>query len=135
MPPSAIILAAGKATRMKSERVKVLHEICGRPMLSYVIDAVRAVGATRIFLVIGHDRERVIRLYEGDPLITFVIQQEQKGTGHAVLVCKEKVQELVGLSPDDHTFVLAGDGPMIRPQTLQTMLDTHHKAKAAFTLA
>src|SRR6202012_5512048 len=66
MSLSAIILAAGKATRMKSDRVKVLHEICGRPMLSYVLDACREVGVTKLFLVIGHDRQRVIDTYTHD---------------------------------------------------------------------
>jgi bifunctional UDP-N-acetylglucosamine pyrophosphorylase/glucosamine-1-phosphate N-acetyltransferase len=135
MSLSAIILAAGKATRMKSERVKVLHEICGRPMLSYVLDACRAVGVKRIFLVIGHDRERVIATYKDAPDISYVVQEEQKGTGHAVLVCKDKVKEVVGISETDHAFVLAGDGPLIRPETLQTLLDVHRSKDASMTIA
>src|SRR5947208_3159360 len=89
---SAIILAAGKATRMKSDRVKVLHEICGRPMLSYVLDACRAVNVTRLYVVIGHDRERVMETYKNDRDITWVIQHEQKGTGHAVMVCQPQIE-------------------------------------------
>ena len=106
MSLTAILLAAGKATRMKSERVKVLHEICGRPMLSYVMDACRAVGVTRMYVVIGHDRDRVIHTYRNDVDITWVVQEEQKGTGHAVMVCREKLAATEGMGDDDHVFVL-----------------------------
>src|ERR1051325_9496506 len=98
---SAILLAAGKATRMKSERVKVLHEICGRPMLSYVLDACREAGVTRLYVVIGHDRERVIEAYKAQSDITWVIQHEQKGTGHAVMVCQPQIEQAGALRPDD----------------------------------
>src|ERR1041384_1547379 len=114
MSLSAIILAAGKATRMKSERVKVLHEICGRPMLSYVLDVCRAVGVGRLYLVIGHDRDRVMHTYREATDITWVIQHEQKGTGHAVMVCQSQIEQAGALRPDDNVFVLGGDGPLIR---------------------
>jgi len=135
MSLSAIILAAGKATRMKTERVKVLHEICGRPMLSYVIDACRAVGATRLYLVIGHDRDRVMAAYKNDTDITWVIQHEQKGTGHAVMVCQSQIESNEGTGENDHVFVLGGDGPLIRADTLKTLADKHISTKAAVTLA
>ena len=143
---SAIVLAAGKATRMKSDLVKVLHPICGRPMLSYVLDACREAGVKRLYVVIGHDRERVKETYggrgegvgvrgqeKGDD-ITWVVQEEQKGTGHAVMVCREAmVRE--GLGAEDHVFVLGGDGPLIRAETLKTLAATHGEKKAAVTLA
>lgn len=135
MSLSAIVLAAGKATRMKSERVKVLHEICGRPMLSYVLDACRAGGVARLYVVIGHDRDRVMETYRDATDITWVIQHEQKGTGHAVLVGKDKIVSHEGLSDTDHVFVLGGDGPLIRAETLQTLVKTHQEAGAAVTLA
>jgi bifunctional UDP-N-acetylglucosamine pyrophosphorylase/glucosamine-1-phosphate N-acetyltransferase len=135
MSLSAIILAAGKATRMKSDRVKVLHEICGRPMLSYVLDACREVGVTRLYLVIGHDRDRVINTYKHDTDITWVIQHEQKGTGHAVMVCQPQIESTEGVGENDNVIVLGGDGPLIRAQTLQAMVDKHNAAKAAVTLA
>ena len=135
MTLSAIILAAGKATRMKSERVKVLHEICGRPMLSYVLDACREAGVKHLYAVIGHDRQRVIDTYKNDADITWVVQEEQKGTGHAVLVCKEKIAANGGLGAEDHVFVLGGDGPLIRGATLKALTDKHLSAKAAVTLA
>ncbi|MGC9259940.1 MAG: NTP transferase domain-containing protein [Phycisphaerae bacterium] len=130
MSIAAIILAAGKSTRMKSQRVKVLHEICGRAMLAYVLDAVREAGAQRIVVVVGHDRERVMREFAGQPDILWVHQQEQKGTGHAVQVCREALTEFVG-----DIFVLAGDGPLIRAQTLVQMLHAHQEKRAALTLA
>ncbi len=132
---SAIILAAGKATRMKSERVKVLHEICGRPMLSYVLDACRAVGVTRIYLVIGHDRERVMATYRGDKDIGWVVQEEQKGTGHAVMVCRQAMEKDGVLGEEEHVFVLGGDGPLIRGETLKALAEKHVAARAAVTLA
>ncbi len=135
MSLSAIILAAGKATRMKSDRVKVLHEICGRPMLSYVIDACRAVGVSKLFLVIGHDRQRVIDTYRDANDITWVVQEEQKGTGHAVLVCQPAMQSAGVLTDADHVFVLGGDGPLIRGETLQALADKHTTTGAAVTLA
>jgi bifunctional UDP-N-acetylglucosamine pyrophosphorylase/glucosamine-1-phosphate N-acetyltransferase len=147
---SAIILAAGKATRMKSERVKVLHEICGRPMLGYVLDACRAVGVSRLFVVIGHDRQRVIDAFSGDAGgpdrraegrmergddITWVVQEQQKGTGHAVMVCREKMEEAGVAGAEDHVFVLGGDGPLIRGETLKALAEKHIAANAAVTLA
>ena len=95
MALSAIILAAGKATRMKSDRVKVLHEICGRPMLSYVLDACRDVGVGRLYVVIGHDRQRVMDEYKDATDIAWVVQEEQLGTGHAVQVCQGDAKPVV----------------------------------------
>ena len=139
MSLSAIILAAGKATRMKSERVKVMHEICGRPMLSYVLDACRAAGVGqrggRLYVVIGHDRDRVTSFYKNAPDIIWIVQHEQKGTGHAVLVCKDKLIAAEGAGDNDHVFVLGGDGPLIRAETLQALTEKHTATGAAVTLA
>ena len=133
---SAIILAAGKATRMKSQRVKVMHEICGRPMLSYVLDACREAQVGRLYVVVGHDRQRVMEAYGKDGDITWVVQEEQKGTGHAVLVCREALAGHGDLAAaDGHTFVLGGDGPLIRGSTLQALAEKHIAAQAAVTLA
>ncbi len=130
MSIAAIILAAGKSTRMKSQRVKVLHEICGRAMLAYVLDAVREAGAERIVVVVGHDREAVMREFAGQADIVWVHQREQKGTGHAVQVCREALRGFAG-----DVFVLAGDGPLIRPATLSRILEEHRCKQAAMTLA
>ncbi len=130
MTLSAIILAAGKSTRMKSQRVKVLHEICGRPMLAYVLDAARQAGAQRIIVVVGHDRESVMREFSDQSDIVWVHQQEQKGTGHAVQVCREALKDFTG-----DVFILAGDGPLIRAETLSRIVEEHRHKQAAMTLA
>ncbi|HTV48997.1 MAG TPA: NTP transferase domain-containing protein [Phycisphaerae bacterium] len=130
MSSAAIILAAGKSTRMKSKRVKVLHEICGRPMLAYVIDAVREAGVDRIVVVVGHDRQQILDTFADQSGITWVYQEEQKGTGHAVQVCAKALERFEG-----SVFVLAGDGPLIRGQTLKMLLEGHQKHHAALTLA
>jgi bifunctional UDP-N-acetylglucosamine pyrophosphorylase/glucosamine-1-phosphate N-acetyltransferase len=117
-------MAAGKSTRMKSAKVKVLHEICGRPMLAYVLDALRGAGVEKIALVVGHDRERVKEMFGGQGDLTFVEQLDQKGTGHAVLMAEEAMRDVTG-----PLFVLAGDGPLIRTETLKNLLiffRTHH---------
>jgi len=132
---SAIVLAAGKATRMKSDRVKVLHPICGRPMLSYVIDACRDAGVKQLYVVIGHDRDRVMATYAKESDITWVIQHEQKGTGHAVMVCQPQMQSHHALAQDSHVFVLGGDGPLIRGETLKTLAQKHLDTSASVTLA
>lgn len=130
MSLSAIVLAAGKATRMKSQRVKVLHEICGRPMLAYVLDAARAADVTRLVVVIGHDRMHVMEAFRDQPDITWVVQDQQKGTGHAVQVTRHAFPEMSG-----STFILAGDGPLIRPETLRLLAKRHAETNAAVTLA
>jgi bifunctional UDP-N-acetylglucosamine pyrophosphorylase/glucosamine-1-phosphate N-acetyltransferase len=112
-----------------------MHEICGRPMLSYVLDACRGAGVQRIYLVIGHDRQRIIDHYQRDADLGFVVQAEQKGTGHAVLVCKDQLVAEQGLGDDDHVFVLGGDGPLIRAETLQALAARHTATQAAVTLA
>jgi bifunctional UDP-N-acetylglucosamine pyrophosphorylase/glucosamine-1-phosphate N-acetyltransferase len=135
MSLSAIILAAGKATRMKSDKVKVLHEICGRPMLSYVLDACRMAGVQHLYVVIGHDRDRVMHTYSGATDITWVIQNEQKGTAHAVMVAQPQIEANQGIGDDDHLFVLGGDGPLIRAETLLKLAEKHAAANASVTLA
>lgn len=130
MTVSAIILAAGKSTRMKSERVKVLHEICGRPMLAYVLDAVREVGVQKIAVVVGHGRGEVMETFDNHADILWVHQEEQKGTGHAVRVCEAALAGTGG-----EVFVLAGDGPLIRARTLEALLNQHRQQNAALTLA
>src|SRR3954468_14983560 len=83
MSLTAIILAAGKSTRMKSKRPKALLEICGRPMLSYILQACYDAGVTRVLLVVGHGKDEVIAAFGHDKRIHFVEQTEQLGTGHA----------------------------------------------------
>jgi bifunctional UDP-N-acetylglucosamine pyrophosphorylase/glucosamine-1-phosphate N-acetyltransferase len=128
---SAIILAAGQGTRMKSDLPKVLHEVFGRPMLAYVLDACRDAGCDRRIVVIGHQADHLRRTFaDSDGDIEWVEQTEQLGTGHAVMVCGEQLARLEG-----PVLVLAGDGPLIRSATLRKLLETHQQTKAACTLA
>ena len=116
---------------MKSDLPKVLHELCGRPMLAYVLDAARAAGCDRVLAVVGHEAELVRQAFADDGAdITWVTQSPQLGTGHAVMVCREHLAELSGA-----VIVLAGDGPLIRPETLKQLLATHRETGAALTLA
>ena len=108
-PALAIILAAGKSTRMKSLLPKVVHEICGRPMVEYVIEAARQAGVPRIVLVVGHGAETVRGLFAGQPGVEFALQAEQRGTGHAVMMCEEHLAGVKG-----PVFVLNGDTPLLQ---------------------
>jgi len=127
----AVVLAAGKGTRMGSDMAKVLHPAAGQPMVRWVVDAVRAVGADPVVLVVGHQAERVESLFAGESDIKFVTQHQQLGTGHAVDQARNAVLD----SGVDDVLVLYGDGPLIRPQTLRTLLERHRQHDAAATLA
>ncbi|MCP4590160.1 MAG: bifunctional N-acetylglucosamine-1-phosphate uridyltransferase/glucosamine-1-phosphate acetyltransferase [bacterium] len=127
---AAVILAAGKSTRMKSESPKVLHELCGRPMLSYVLDACRGAGVERLLVVVGHRREQVMQTYADATDITWVHQAEQHGTGHAVMVCAEALAGFSG-----QVLVIAGDMPLIHASTLRTLLDEHERTDSGLALA
>ncbi len=131
--PCAIILAAGKGTRMGSDLPKVVHPVGGRPMVSIVAEACASVGCSPIVAVVGHGREHVERALEGSSGdVRFALQAEQLGTGHAVLAAEA---ELGDVSPDADVLVLCGDGPLIREETIVKLLDTHRSSNAAATLA
>lgn len=128
----AVILAAGKGTRMQSDLPKVMHHAVGRPMVHWVVDAARAAGATKIVLVIGHGADLVRASFAGEKDVEFALQTEQLGTGHAVMMAKANIENDAA-STD--AFVLCGDGPLIRPDTLATLLSLHRRENAAATLA
>jgi len=130
MSLTAVILAAGRSTRMKSNKPKVLHEVCGRSMLEHVLSACWEAGCTRALVVVGYGKEAVMQSLAGEERITWVEQQEQLGTGHAVRVCEPELKKLHG-----DIFVLAGDGPMIRGQVLRTLLQAHRDDKADASMA
>jgi UDP-N-acetylglucosamine diphosphorylase/glucosamine-1-phosphate N-acetyltransferase len=123
-----LVLAAGKGTRMKSELAKVLHSLCGRPLLSYVIGAARRVGAERSVIVVGHQAEHVRQSVAGRDL-SFVEQREQLGTGHAVLIAREHFLDWSGT-----VLILCGDVPLLSTQTLLALLEEHRKSAAAVTV-
>ncbi len=130
---SAIILAAGKSTRMKSALPKPLREICGRPMLAYILDAAFDAGVEKAFVVVGYGKEAVIDRFGGDERIEFVEQAEQLGTGHAAKVCVPGI-EAVGLAGQD-VLVLAGDVPLIRPAVLRQLIEAHRVQGADASMA
>ena len=127
---AAVILAAGKGTRMQSDRPKVAHEVMGRAMVWWVVRACREAGIDRVFLVVGHGADEVRAVFADDTDIEFVLQDEQLGTGHATNCTADA---LAGFDGD--VVVLAGDGPLIRASTLDAMLDRHRATNAAATLA
>lgn len=126
----AVILAAGKGTRLKTELPKVLHQVCGRPMLAYVFDACRAARVQNCIGVVGYKKDLVIQAFADATDVTWVEQNPQNGTGHAVMVCREAFA-----GQFDHVLVLCGDGPLVRTKTLQTVIGQHVESGAAITLA
>jgi bifunctional UDP-N-acetylglucosamine pyrophosphorylase/glucosamine-1-phosphate N-acetyltransferase len=120
-----IILAAGLGTRMKSSTIKILHRAAGRPIIDYVLDLASQLCAQPPVMVIGHQREAVQNAV-GDRA-RFALQEEQLGTGHAVLQAAPFVS-------GKHVLILSGDVPLTRPETLQRLLDEHERAGNALTL-
>jgi UDP-N-acetylglucosamine diphosphorylase/glucosamine-1-phosphate N-acetyltransferase len=125
----AIVLAAGKGTRMKSELPKVLVPVAGRPMVRYVIDALRAAGVNRIVVVVGYRADLVRTELAGLPGIEFADQTEQLGTGHAVMMCREQLA-----SHDGPVVVVAGDSPMLQADSVATLLAEATARQAACLL-
>ena len=122
-------MAAGVSSRMNTKLAKVLHEVCGRPMLAYVLDACREAGIEKIYMVVGYGAEQVKERFS-DADITWVQQDEQKGTAHAVLCCKEQLKDF-----DGETLVICGDMPLVRSSTLKTLVEKHRAEQSATTLA
>ncbi|MEZ5311621.1 MAG: NTP transferase domain-containing protein [Microthrixaceae bacterium] len=131
---SAVILAAGEGSRMRSERPKPLHRLCGRPMLMYVMDAVGGAGVGHVVVVVGHKADRVTKKLteqELDVKIDFVTQEVQRGTGDAVLVSLVAVPH----EPDDRdVLVLPGDSPLLRAETVSALIAQHRSTGAAATI-
>lgn len=119
----AVILAAGQGTRMKSKLYKVLHPVCGKPMVQHVVDHIQTLDVNRIVTVVGHGAEKV-QLQLGDKS-EYVLQTEQLGTAHAV----QQAEEILG-NEEGTTLVVCGDTPLIRPETMQALFE-HHQAKNA----
>jgi bifunctional UDP-N-acetylglucosamine pyrophosphorylase/glucosamine-1-phosphate N-acetyltransferase len=135
---SAIVLAAGQGTRMRSSRPKPLHVLCGRPMLLYVLDSLTDIEVGRVVVVVGHEAEQVTkRLHEGAPDLRtdFVEQEIQRGTGDAVRVgLTGFVDEPLDDDDDAEILVLPGDTPLLRPATIAALVDEHRANDAACTL-
>lgn len=123
----AVILAAGKGTRMKSDLPKVLHPLLGKPMVSYVIEACKKAGSTKTILVIGHGAEKVRETF-GDSY-EYAEQTEQLGTGHALMMAKPNLENVKG-----DLLVLAGDTPFLTGEILQALIDKQKETGAAATM-
>ena len=124
----ALVLAAGKGTRMKSDMAKVLHPVEGRPLLHYVLETARKAGARKIVVVVGHQSDKVRQAFP-DPDVVFVEQMPQLGTGHAVMQAGDVLSGYRGL-----TVILCGDVPLLKPQTILSLIDHHVKADATLTV-
>ena len=123
-----IILAAGKGTRMKSKRAKVLHEILGVPMIRYVVETALSV-VNEVVVVIGHEAEAVRKALMPYKNLRFAIQEEQLGTGHAVVCALPEVSTDI-----QDVVVLCGDTPLIKPATVRSLIDQHIARKSRLTL-
>ena len=136
MEPSGFavaIMAAGKGTRLKSKRPKVLHEVGGRALLLHVIAAAETlVPPNRIYCIIGHEADRV-RVAVEPTGVQFVLQETQRGTGHAMQILKASF-EITGQAIPKHLLVLSGDVPLIRPETIAALCDLHLIERAAMTI-
>jgi len=126
---AAIILAAGKGTRMKSNLVKVMHPLAGAPLISYPVAVARQALATRIVVVVGHQADAVRSFFSGQEDIAFALQEEQNGTGHAVACAAPLLSGTGG-----RVLILCGDVPLIRPATIRDMLAVHERSGATVTV-
>ena len=116
--PVAVVLAAGKGTRMKSELPKVLHEVCGKSMVEHVFDAVRGAGVKRIVCIIGHKADLMRERLASHSDVEFAVQEEQLGTGHAVQMAADALAD-----HDGPVLVLAGDTPLLQAESLSGLLN------------
>jgi UDP-N-acetylglucosamine diphosphorylase/glucosamine-1-phosphate N-acetyltransferase len=124
----ALILAAGKGTRMKSDKAKVLHVLNGKPLLHYSLAAAKEAGAEKIVAVIGYQADKVRGEFADSDCI-FVDQKPQLGTGHAVLQAKDILADYKGL-----TVILCGDVPLLKASTIKSLIDNHLAAKAVVSV-
>ncbi len=124
---AAIILAAGKGKRMKSNLPKVLHKVNGKPLIQMLLENLAPVGLDRIIVVIGHKGEMVMEALKDMP-VEFVWQHKQKGTGHAVQMTEKALEGF-----DGTVLVATGDAPFLRAETVKSLFAIHGKNKAAAT--
>lgn len=124
----ALILAAGKGTRMKSDMAKVLHVLEGKPLLHYSLEAARNAKAEKIVVIVGHQSDKVRESFP-DPDLVFVQQMPQLGTGHAVMQAADALKDYQGL-----TVILCGDVPLLKPQTIRRLISSHQELQSCVTV-
>ncbi len=129
MNKTAVILAAGKGTRMKSDLPKVLCQANGKPLVKYVIDALRTAGVDQLIAVVGYRADLVQQELASEPRLSFAFQTEQLGTGHAVMMCREHLQGCSG-----PVVVVAGDSPMLQAESVRKILEEFESTGAACVL-
>ncbi len=128
---TAVILAAGQGTRMKSSHPKVLHQILGRPMITYLFDTLKSIGVVDILVVVGYQSEKVMAALAGEGVegLRFVVQEPQQGTGHAVQVA------MAAVPPESQTIlILCGDVPLISSESIAALYRLHQESSAAVTV-
>lgn len=123
----AVVLAAGKGTRMKSDLPKVLVPVLGRPMIEYVLDTLRAAGVSRMIVVVGYRSQDVRVALAGQADLIFVEQAEQLGTGHAVMMAREELARF----PQARVLIVAGDSPLAKSESIRILLEKFAELKAA----
>jgi bifunctional UDP-N-acetylglucosamine pyrophosphorylase / glucosamine-1-phosphate N-acetyltransferase len=126
MDTHVVILAAGKGTRMKSARPKVLHRVAGRPLIERVLDCAETIQPRTITVVLGHEAEALRAALSKRQGLTFVVQEPQLGTAHALLTAEQALTGQTGL-----LVLLSGDVPLLRPETLSKLVDCHRRTGAA----
>jgi bifunctional UDP-N-acetylglucosamine pyrophosphorylase / glucosamine-1-phosphate N-acetyltransferase len=126
LSPIAIVLAAGKGTRMKSDLPKVLFPVCGRPMVEYVLEALAQVGVERMVVVNGYRGDLVRKMLGDWQGVEFVEQSPQLGTGHAVMMCRPVLEGYTG-----PILILTGDSPLVQPTSLKAMFTDFERSGAA----
>ena len=126
---AVIILAAGLGTRMKSSKAKVLHEILGKPMVMYVVEVAKKIAGDNVVLVIGNQAEKVRKVVSEQTDALFALQEEQLGTGHAVMCAIPQVPDHVR-----EVVILCGDVPLLTEKTLTGFLEDHVKAERDISL-
>jgi len=124
----AIILAAGKGTRMKSEKSKVVHRILGKAIVQYVYEALKAIPVSDIAVIVGEHNIEDVKEVLGDK-VEYIIQKEQKGTGHAVMIAEQWLKKNT-----DDVFIVVGDAPFITPQIMQDLYELKSKNNFGCTL-
>lgn len=126
---ASIVLAAGDGKRLKSKLPKALHKVCGKPMLQHILEVLRRMEIESIAVVVGYASEHIESFLGGDAKIRFVHQAERKGTGHAVSLAAPLFQDWHG-----DVLVLNGDCPLIREDSLRTLVERHHQKGAAASI-
>ncbi len=125
---TAIVLAAGKGTRMRSALPKVMHNLLGKPLLSWGLDVIKEMGISRVQVVIGHGKD-ILEPYLKNRGVTAILQEEQHGTGHAVACCRHALQDFRG-----DALILCGDTPLLTTSTLATFLKLHRAQRSGLSV-